>query len=357
MNYRVLALDPYSTHMSLPVLRAIHKLVMAGAMVVGAKPADDPSLADDQAEFAKLSAELFGDGTGVHKLGKGSVFAGQRLEQVFAALSLKRDFEHSKPKPDSRLLFVHRKLADGDLYFVDNRNDRYESVDATFRVSGKAPELWYAESGKVERASYKTADGRTTVPLRLEPWGTVFVVFRKAAVAPSFTLPARVETELATLANSWQLAFQPGRGAPASITVDQLGSWSESADPAVKYFSGTGTYIATIDAPSAWFKPGARLWLDLGDAKNLAEVTVNGKDLGQVWHTPFRFDATQALHAGSNQITIKVTNAWVNRLIGDAQPDVKEKITFTVAPPYRAKSNLLPSGLLGPVKIVSVSAQ
>jgi hypothetical protein len=270
---------------------------------------------------------------------------------------VKPDFEHSKPEADTRILFVHRKLADADIYFLDNRSDRSEAVDATFRMTGKAPELWYAETGRVERASYKIADGRTTVPLNFEPWGTVFVVFRKAAAAPSLTIPAKTETELATLTNAWQLAFQAGRGAPASVTLDKLASWSDNADAGVKYFSGTGTYTATIDAPEAWFKPGAHLEIDLGDVNNLAEVTVNGKSLGEVWHKPYRVDATGALHAGANQLTIKVTNAWVNRLIGDQQPGVTEKITFADVKPYKAISPLLPSGLLGPVKIVAESAQ
>src|SRR5438876_19902 len=77
MRYKVLALDPYSRHMSLPVLRAIRTLVENGAVVAGPKPTDDPSLADDQAEFEKFVSELFGDGTGVHKAGKGAVYAGQ----------------------------------------------------------------------------------------------------------------------------------------------------------------------------------------------------------------------------------------------------------------------------------------
>ena len=179
MSYRVLGLDPYSQHMSLPVLRAIHKLVEDGAVVAGPKPTDDPSLADDQAEFQKLNDELFGDGTGVHKVGKGTVYAGQNLGDVFKALNVAPDFDYTKPESDTRLLFVHRKLADGDLYFVDNRSDRDETVDATFRVTGKAPELWHAETGKSEPRLTQIADGRTTVPLHLEPWGTVFVVFRK----------------------------------------------------------------------------------------------------------------------------------------------------------------------------------
>jgi hypothetical protein len=355
MNYRVLGLDAYSKHMSLPVLRAIHKLVVNGAIVAGPKPMDDPSLADDQVEFKLLNDDLFGDGTGVHHVGKGTVYAGQNLGDVFSALHVAPDFDYTKPESDARLLFVHRKLDDGDLYFVDNRNDRNETVNATFRVTGRAAELWHADTGQTEPASFKIADGRTTVPLKLEPWGTVFVVFRKPTDETTFTVPAKAENEVATLKGSWKITFQPGRGAPPSITVNALSSWSESTNAGVKYFSGEGTYTKTIQAKADWFKNGVHLWIDLGDVKNLAEVTVNGKSLGVVWHTPYRVDATDALKAGGNEVSIKVTNAWVNRLIGDQQPGVtdKDKVTFADVKPYKANSPLLPSGLLGPVRLYS----
>jgi len=357
MNYRVLALDPYSKHMSLPVLRGIHKLVEQGAVVAGGKPTDTPSLADDAAEFKKLNDELFGDGTGVHSVGKGQVYAGQNADAALKALSVAPDFDHTKPQSDTRILFVHRKLTDGDIYFLDNRNDRDETLDATFRVAGKEPELWYAETGKSGPASYKIADGRTTVPLHFEPWGTVFVVFRKPAKASSLTLPKPAETQLATVDGPWNVSFQPGRGAPASVTLDKLVSWSDSQDKGVKYFSGTATYTRTIQASPDWFKPGTKLWIDLGDVKNLAEVTVNGTSRGIVWHAPYRVDVTSALKPGANQITIKVTNAWVNRLIGDQQPDATKKYTFADVKPYKANSPLLPSGLLGPVRLEQVTTQ
>ena len=137
----------------------------------------------------------------------------------------------------------------------------------------------------------------------------------------------------------------------------QLSSWSDSADKGVKYFSGTGTYADTLNAPAEWFKKDASLWIDLGDVKNLADVTVNGKDLGIVWHAPYRVDVTNALKPGANEISIKVTNAWVNRLIGDQQPDATVKYTFADVKPYKANSPLLPSGLLGPVVVVRVEAQ
>jgi hypothetical protein len=159
---------------------------------------------------------------------------------------------------------------------------------------------------------------------------------------------------LATVDGAWDVSFQPDRGAPASVKFDQLSSWSENADAGVKYFSGTGTYTKTIQASADWFKDGAQLWIDLGDVKNLAEVTVNGRSLGIVWHAPYRVDATAALKPGANEVSIKVTNAWVNRLIGDQQPDAK-KYTFTTVKPYKDNSPLQPSGLLGPVVVLETT--
>jgi hypothetical protein len=356
MRYRVLVLDPYSRHMSLPVLRAIHALVNAGAIVAGQKPTDTPSLADNQAEFTRLNNELFGDGAGVHSVGKGKVYAGENAAGVLKALNVEPDFDHTRPQPDTRIEFLHRKLSEGDIYFLDNRNARDETIDATFRITGKMPELWHAETGKSEPVSYAIANGQTKIPLHLEPWGSVFVVFRKPAMTPSRTLPAVVETQLAAVDGPWAISFQPNRGAPPSIKLDKLISWTDSTDAGVKYFSGAGTYAQTIQAAKAWFKPGVKLWLDLGDVKNLASVTVNGKPLGVVWHAPYRVDVTSALKPGANTISVKVINAWVNRMIGDLQPGAT-KYTYADVAPYKADSPLMPSGLLGPVAVVSLSAK
>lgn len=352
MKYRVLALDPYSKHMSLPVLRKIRDLVQSGAVVAGAKPTDTPSLEDDAQEFQRLAGQLWGaDGKGA-SVGKGRVYGDQDLASVLAGLHLPPDFEYTKPEPDTNLLFVHRRTADGDLYFVDNRNDRNESLDATFRVQGKAAELWHPDTGKIEPASYKSADGRTTVPLRLEPWGTVFVVFRQAAKSPSRTLTEVAESAVGSVEGPWKVSFQPDRGAPPKVTMEKLSDWSESSEQGVKYFSGTATYEKSVDAPGDWFTPGSRIWIDLGEVKNLAEVAVNGKPLGLVWKKPYRVDATEALKPGANTLQVKVTNGWANRIIGDRQPNVEKEYTFTSPKFYKADSPLWPSGLLGPVKIV-----
>jgi hypothetical protein len=350
MSYEVLVLDDNAKTLSLPVLRRIRDLVKGGATIAGIKPEKMSSLSDDKAEFDRIINEVWG-------AKNPNVSVNQPLAQVLQAKKIAPDFTYSKPQTDTEILYVHRRLPDQDLYWVNNREDRVVEMESGFRVTGKAPELWYPETGKTEPASYRIANGRTTVPLRLNPNEAVFVVFRKPAAAPSLTLPRQVEVRIATLDGSWDLSFQPDRGAPAKITLDKLISWSESPDPGVKYFSGTGTYTRGVEAPGGWFKSGARLWLDLGDLKNLAEVLISGKSLGVVWKKPFRVDVTDALKPGANTVEVRVTNLWVNRLIGDQQPNVTRKYTYTTIRFYRADSPLLPSGLLGPVQLIRVATE
>ncbi len=354
-SYRLLVLDQNSQHMPLPVLLKIKAMVEKGAVVAGPKPTDSPSLSDDQAEFQKVVNQLWQTENGENSVGKGKIYDGKTVAEVLAAMQIAPDFEYTKPDEKTNLLFVHRKLSKADVYWVNNRNNRVENLDADFRVEGKTAEIWHPETGKIEEASYKIESGRTRVPLHLEPNDAVFVVFHKTAGKPSFTAPQTVENQLATIDGAWDVSFQPDRGAPVKITLDTLASWSGNSDSGVKYFSGTGTYTKNIQAPESWFKKNERLWLDLGIVKNIAEVIVNGKSLGIVWKKPFRVDVTDAVKPGENILEIKVTNLWVNRLIGDQQPDIAKKYTYTTQAFYRADSPLLPSGLLGPVQIVSLS--
>jgi hypothetical protein len=332
--------------MPLAVLRKIRDMVIAGAVVVGARPVDSPSLSDDAAEFKTIADQLWGGTTG-----KGKVLTGS-LADALATLRVAADFEYTKPQADTELAFVHRTLADGDVYWVSHRNARVSDVEVSVRLQGKAPEFWHADTGTAEPAPDRTENGRTIVPLTLQPNDAVFLVFRKAATAPTRTVAKPAATALASLEGPWEVAFQPNRGAPAAITLPALASWHEHADAGVKYFSGTGTYTKTIQAPASWFQAGAKLFLDLGDVKNLAEVTINGKALGVLWKTPFRVDVTSALKPGANTLQIKVINLWVNRLIGDQQEGVTKKYTYTAQQFYRADSPLLPSGLIGPVQVV-----
>lgn len=369
MSYRVLVL-PETDRMTLPVLRKIRELVAAGATVVGPKPTRSPSLAGFpgvDAEVRALANEVWGDTDGRsrtrHAYGKGQVVWGQRPEEVLAGLGVPRDFEYTRPKMETLLLAIHRRAGDTDIYFVSNQRERTEEVEARFRVGGKAAELWHPDTGVIEPAEYVIDQGRTTVPLRLDPFGSVFVVFRQPAAAASRRLPRTVSTPLGTVAGTWDVSFPPNWGAPAKIRLERLASWTEHSDAGVKYFSGTATYSKDVTAPRAWFRPGARLVLDLGQVKELAEVVLNGKPLGVLWKPPYQVDVTGALRPGVNRLEIRITNLWPNRIIGDQLLPEEKRYTFTTAQTFGSRmgsgftkdSPLLESGLLGPVTVSAVS--
>jgi hypothetical protein len=338
MRYRVLYLGGLSQHLTVAVLNKLRALADAGAVIVGTRPISSPSHADAPEAFAAASDALFGSR---------KVFA--TLPEAFASLDLKPDFAVNGT--DAMVMHVHRKLKDGDLYFVASRSKKPETFNATFRVSGRQPELWDAVSGKVMPASWTSKDGRTDVALSLPADGSVFVVFRKPAKVRGVALRVAAETTVAKIDGTWNVAFQPGRGAPGSIKLDRLVPWNESADPGVKYFSGEGTYTKAFTMPGT--RKGVRYVLDLGDVKEIAEVSLNGRSVGAVWAAPFKLDVTAAIKPGRNVLTVKVANLWVNRLIGDAQPGA-EKHTFTITPTYRADAPLRASGLIGPVVIQRV---
>ena len=350
MSYHVLVLDSNAVRMSLPVLRKISQLVKAGATVSGIRPVSTPSLSDDQNEFNKLVSEIWSSPNP-------NVSDGKPVGEVLHAMHVMPDFTYAKSQNDTKLLFVHRTLADREVYWVNNRNSRKETVSATFRVAGKVPLLWHPETAKTEAVSYSIANGVTTATLPLQPNDAVFVVFKEKAAKLSVTLPSTEEKQLAVIGGSWNVTFQKDRGAPSGATFDNLTSYTENSDAGIKYFSGTATYTKSISADKNWFSRDKELWLDLGDVKNLAEVIVNGRSLGIVWKQPFLADITRALKPGDNKIEIKVTNLWVNRLIGDAQPGVTNRITYITMPFYQANSKLLPSGLLGPVRVLALGNQ
>ncbi|RRB03950.1 glycosyl hydrolase [Larkinella rosea] len=341
-QYRLLVLDSSARFMTLPVLKKIGELVKAGMHVTGVKPERSPSLSDNAAEFTTLLNQIWSQ----------SNVSTKPVDAVLSEMKIAKDVAISGAK--APILYVHRQTSDADLYWLDNRSENANEATISFRVTGKVPELWHPETGKTEKVSYQIKDGRTVVPLTFTSWEAYFIVFRDKATVTAYTKPAVTESPVASLESPWVVRFQEGRGAPAQLSLPKLGSLTEQTEPGVKYFSGTATYENTVEL-SALRKNAAYL-LDLGEVKNIAEVVVNGKTVGTVWKKPFRIDITAALKPGRNTVQINVTNLWVNRLIGDAQPGVTSKITFTTLPFYRADSPLLPSGLLGPVRVLATTS-
>jgi hypothetical protein len=516
-SYAALILPPSDVDMTPQTLQRLRELVRDGATVVGPRPQHSPSLADFpkcDAQVKKIADELWGqcDGAAVQENadGKGRIFWGKSLAEIFAAQNLKPDFEFTNAATATKLAFVHRLAAGADIYFVSNQRRQFDSAECTFRVSGELPELWHPDTGTIETAPvWSAADGRTKVRLNFDPAGSVFVIFRHAAnnadhiVAASgsfasepasgpkleiqhatytavdntsgmdvtaklselagdgqlvvavnntvlgrdpaldhvkelrvdytlagkpghltvpenetLTLPATAsagqspqwETSVTVggatvvkawsngnlalcsasgkilhadaanlpapqeISGEWNLNFPPNWGAPASVTLEKLISWTEHTDSGVRYFSGTASYEKEIEISAERLSAGRELWLDLGAVKNFAQVSLNGQNLGVLWKPPFRVNLTAAAKPGMNKLVVKVTNLWPNRLIGDEQlPDDREwdgkqlkawpqwfldgkpsptgRLTFTTWHHWTKDSPLLESGLLGPVTL------
>jgi hypothetical protein len=603
MSYRVLVLPPSDRNMTPELLRKLRDFVSDGLTLVGYAPSASPSLQNFpqcDSEVQKIVAEMWGEkndsSSTEHKFGKGKV-TWKKLADVFSELNLKPDFSFATSS-GSQLAFIHRVSGDAEIYFVSNQREQFDSADCAFRITGKTPELFHADTGVIERAPvWREENGRTIVPLQFDPAGSVFVVFRsktrgdhwvsaeqqnrgesrrrkalkfrilnaqygvfpaagqnwsdvtakvKASVArgertipasndfaeedpapnvvkelrvefsldgrrqfleakegDDLTLPASasvvkalygqlppaagappqivdVTKELAArirnnelhvragndligrdpayltvkklrveyseggaikratvdegemldlpdtgdsagappdfelesgdngqpfvrafasgnvrlqtasgrhlnasavdlprpeeISGAWKLNFPPNWGAPESVSLDKLISWSDSSDAGVKYFSGTATYEKEIEIPDAMFGKNREVWLDLGVVKNFAEVSLNGKLFPILWKPPFRLNVTSAAKAGKNKLEIKVTNLWPNRLIGDEQlPDDREwigkrlkewpqwvldgkpsptgRFTFTTWHHWTKNEPLLESGLIGPVTV------
>jgi hypothetical protein len=358
VRYRVLVLPPID-RMTPPVLRKIAELVRGGATVVGPRPARSPSLVGGpaaDAEHAALAEEVWGDLDGVNRTrrgyGSGTVVWGQPLPSVLASMRVQPDVEFTRPI-DAEIAWIHRRTPDADIYYVTSSADRPVELDARFRVAGRQPEIWRPDAGTIERATYTVDSTRTRVRLPMTEHDALFVVFRRSAAAESHVVPAVTRTTLATLEGPWRVTFAPGLGAPASIVLPQLASWTASADSGVKYFSGTATYARTVQMPASW--RGRRVVLSLGDVRDLAEVVVNGMTF-VLWKAPFEADVTGVLRTGANQVEIRVTNQWTNRLIGDrASPQNR---ILSSAPGFFGGTPPLPqSGLLGPVRFIAVGGR
>ncbi len=502
MSYRVLVL-PEDPAMTPQVLEKVSQLVRDGATVVGPKPTASPSLVG----YPECDAQVRRTADEVWKSNR--VFSDATLAEVFDSINVAPDFKYTSMSGGSKLAYIHRKIGDADVYFVSNQQYRPTEVVCEFRISGKQPELWHPDSGKIEVAVQfaDTRQGTTAVRMHLDPAQSVFVVFRRnyewhygdrlvtsldveALDVPkieiksaryeapdgrgadvteivrdmvkegTYEIPAtngafgdpvvnvvkrlvivytvdgaektqtvpengvialiqvpevpieiapyqlkreRGQTLMAAfkpfnysvfgrnaiysekpatpadtldVQGPWKVDFAKNWGAPPTVTLPQLMSWSEHENPGVRYFSGSAVYSRTIDAPASMLFGDRLILLDLGRVKNFATVTLNGKELAVLWKEPFTVDVTKHLKRGRNDLKIKVTNLWVNRIIGDenlpadvewngvqlkqwpewlTQNQIRKsgRYTFTTWRFWDKDSPLLESGLIGPVVLRS----
>lgn len=362
LAYRLLVLEKCDA-LSLPVLRKMAEMVEAGATISGLPPREPFGHKDDPAEFASLISRLWGaessEKSGEHVLGKGKVVWGTPVLQVLADMGVTPDFECRGVSPKGRIDWIHRKTADGDIYYVASLWQPVEQIECMFRTSGKVPELWDPVTGVMREAgNFRIENGRTIVPLRLDPCGSTFVVFRKPTGQTSRNGKNWYDHRLLQqIDGSWAVRFNPAWFYPkpsgiedARMVFEKLDDWTRHSEPAVKYFSGRAVYekeFSITNLPSQ-----GRVFLDLGSVGTLADVCVNGHDLGVLWTPPFRVDVTDAVKTGVNHLEIGVVNLWPNRLTGDTFLPEAQRRTRTNMTKYTQSSKLIPSGLLGPVRVM-----
>ena len=332
--YKVLWMDRNVDYMSIPVLKKIAALAQAGAWVGGVRPTHPASLTDDAAEFASLVADIWDSG-------RKNVVETMELGDFLKAAGVAQDVTIS-----AGYKFLHRTHPAAEIYWINKPAKDYQQVTLSFRVSGLKPMLWHPDSGLQEEVSYTQNNGRTEVSLNLVPDDAVFVVFSGKA-ENAYTVPAVEKKSETALEGTWTVKFQEKRGAPASAELATLGSYTESPEPGIKYFSGIASYTKAFE-----IQPEEKMILDLGNVADLAEVYVNGEYCGAAWKEPYKVDISQAVKAGVNTLEVKVANVWVNRLIGDEQPGAT-RIGWTDSQGFNGSEPLVPAGLLGPVKIVS----
>lgn len=350
-SYRVLVLPPVD-NMRPELLEKIKHMVGDGAIVLGQPPHRSPSLqnypvADTMVE--QMARELWGDcydKRGVNKYGKGMVFNGYSLEELFAEIELVPDCQ----EPEPSLLFCHRSTMGAEIYFVSNQSNRPITITPTFRVSRRLlPEFWNPLDGSIRTLhDYEFTDSGTKISLELDALGSGFVVFR---VEPSVNIlsseysvhPVRCEE----IRSEWAVSFDGKLSNPNDITMSKLRDLSTIKEDDIRYFSGTINYTTEIEPK---FNK-ERVVLDFSKVECMAKVYINDEFAGGVWCEPYKVDITKRLQPGVNTLRVEVVNKWVNRIVGDMQlPEQERKISLT-ANPYNANSKIPSSGLIGPVRL------
>ncbi|MCL4484361.1 MAG: glycoside hydrolase family 2, partial [Bacteroidetes bacterium] len=359
-QYRILVLPKIET-MRPELLAKIKQLVNNGAVVLGPAPKRSPSLQNQPAadeEVQKLAAELWGEVDGIkvksRKFGKGTIMNGMSMEEAFAQINCVPD---CKLPEDRSIHYGHRTLDNGEIYFVTNQTTETKIITPEFRVKGMQPELWEATTGYIRNLpAYDQKENTTTVPLKLEPYESVFVVFRKTAgKASASSIEANYpEPALLTeLKGPWTVQFDASqRGPEEPVVFETLTDWTTSKDDRIKYYSGTAFYNCKFSLDK--IPEGENVIINLGRVTAMAKVTVNGAYAGGLWTAPYQLDITKLVKQGENELKVEVVNTWVNRLIGDLNLPGNLRQAWCPVNPYKADSPLQPSGLFGPVKVLNV---
>jgi hypothetical protein len=401
-----------SERLRIKTLIKIAELSKKGAVIIGDRPIGLLGYVDSKSEeiaFNKLVSEIWSSK---------NTYSGYNWACIFPKINLKADFlVNGRDDFD----FMHRRVSEIDSYFSFNPDSVAHTFKIRINVNGKVPEIWNPMDGSTKvLAQYQEKDGFTYLSVDLLPQQSFFIVFKpttnqfitvkpdkdyknidffrndKKQLQANVSEKGSYKIELSNgnswqfnvnnlakplnISGAWDVKFNKNQGYGGTEKFNQLTDWKDAAKDSIKYFSGTATYYKTINIPANYLKKENSYLLDLGDVSIVAQLKLNGTDLGVLWIPPFKTDITKYLKVGDNTLEIEVTNQWSNRLIGDERYPKQDggyemqngksegkmpewyinnlpmptgpRTTFTTASFYNKNSPLVSSGLLGPVKII-----
>jgi len=279
------------------------------------------------------------------------------------------DFEIAGTPLSNGLTFRRTRVGPVDVWFITNLQPTPEKTQVILNSKDRFPQIWNPMTGAIHAAasSSVTADGRLSIPLELQPWESLFVLLTpkadpSLAPAPDFRKKASFPVE-----GTWALELKGLGGAQAKMDLPKLVDWTTLPD--LKNFSGTGLYTIEVDVPAVFTEKNKTVFLDLGQVQEVAEVRINGSAAGVAWMQPYRLDVSGKLKPGKNKIQVVVANSLWNYAAGMEQPnpipvELQEHYGTTWKQAYNGWSSLqaikknkkndrLPSGLLGPVTLVT----
>jgi hypothetical protein len=308
--------------------------------------------------------------------GKGKIVWGKTAREVLQQKGIGPDVDFKTNNANNSIDFIHRRTADADIYFIRNKKENPVNGTCAFRVKNKQPEWWDAETGNTTSiTTFSSTKEGISIPLNLAAHASAFIVFQKplspviqktkeiATKEILYTPKGAITTKTGSsspvaLKGPWEVRFEKKGNTPVIDTLQELRSWHLAGDSAVKYFSGQATYYNSFDVNSSDLEKDAVLLLALNNVKEIAEVYLNGKRLGQHWHPAHLFALKEELKPGKNNLVVEVVNSINNRLIGDAkqpkqQRDMRSNVTKLPnawQKPF-AEAPLLEAGFIGPVTL------
>ena len=291
-------------------------------------------------------------------------------------------FSSTDLSPTLKLRGIHRSNTAAHVFFLANTGQGTGTATCILPVGGMTPELWDPVTSSIrDLTDFKSADNSTHLILDFAPAQSCFIVFRKSGPKPeSTTRNFPLSQEAKKITGPWRVTFDPTWGGPEKpVDFSNLDDWITRPELGIRYYSGTAVYRTRFDSSQ-----NGPAFLDLGIVRHLARVRLNEHDLGVVWCAPWGVKIPAGmLKPSGNHLEVAVTNVWANRLIGDEQepadcewlpghmgnggylkrfPDwfikgqprpSSGRFTFTTWNYFNRDSKLIPSGLLGPVRIMT----